>query len=225
MDKHTTPPVVTSSTPSPRATVPPRASMGSDGEVLMHYRSTYMEPAGTRKFAPVIIVGAIAAVAMIGAGFMFDKEHADDALLARGPAVEALVENAPPAAGPTDAASAVVESAAPAAQAVTPEPLAAPAAAPRVPAVPAQSERPNRSVNPLPSPNGNDTIRPPMSDQPMRPIEPRVTEPVRPAPPAPSLETPPLPLVDVPPQPPATEPPPAPAPAPAPVPPSVPPIQ
>lgn len=227
MDKITTPPTATPSLPPLRATVPPRASTGPDGEGLANFRSTYMEPAGMRKFAPVIVVGALAAAAMIAAGVMYDKDTPDDAALARGPAVESLVENEPTAAGPTDVAPATTDSAAPAVPAepappvVAPEPTPAPAVTPRAPAAPATSNaRPNRSLQSLPRPNDNDTIRPPAPDQPMRAPEPRVTEPMRTTPPAPTLEAP-APVGDTPLQPPAPEP----LPTPSPVPPPVPPIQ
>lgn len=225
MDKITPPTApIPSSSPArvPREPVPPRPTVGVDGDGMAAYRSTSPwaeQPSAMRKFAPLVVIFVIAVGALVAMNYKFSgEEDTADAPLAQGPAVESLVENAPTAAGPGDAASATVDSSvtAPAVEppAPTPAPIAAPAREP-APAPATSQQRPNRSV-PLPKPNDNDTIRPPQPDQPSRLPEPEVTQPNRLTPPMPSLQVPtPMPAPAEPmPEPPAVEPAPAPTPMP-----------
>lgn len=222
MDKITPPssPISSSAARASREPIPPRPRAGGDGEGLAAYRSTSLwaeQPSAMRKFAPLVVIFVIAAGALVAMNYKFSgEERTVDAPLARGPAVESLVENAPTAAGPADTGSATVDGsvAAPATEppAPTPAPTTAPAREP-APAPATSQQRPTRTA-PLPRPNGNDTARPPSPDQPARVPEPEVTQPNRITPPMPSLQVPtPLPVpapAEPMPQPPVVEPAPVP---------------
>lgn len=222
MDKITSPstPIPSSTARLPREPIPPRPSAGVDGEGLAAYRSTSHwaeQPSAMRKFAPLVVIFVIAAGALVAMNYKFSGEESTvDAPLARGPAVESLVENAPTAAGPADAASATVDSSVTTPAVESPAPTPAPTTAPaREPAPPpaTSQQRPTRSV-PLPKPNDNETVRPPQPDQPSRLPEPEVIQPNRITPPMPSLQVPtPLPVpapAEPMPQPPVVEPAPVP---------------
>lgn len=211
-----------------RRPAPPRPAPAAGGEGLSSYRSDAYwaeQPSNLRRFAPLAVIFAIAAGALVAMDYKF--RHEDDgasAPLAQGPAVESLVENAPPAAGPADPASSVVDSAgaAPAEPPPAMPPTVAPPAGEQVPAL---STPPRSRPAPLPRPNDNDAVRPPQPDQPSRLPEPEVTEPsLDPLkPPMPSLQVPatlptPTPTPAEPAPPPSVEPSLQPAPVPLPVP-------
>lgn len=228
MDKHLPPQRVApslsnASTLPPVPPVSPRPTTGVDGEGLSRYRSSYWseQPSPARRFAPVLVIGALAAAAIVAMNVDFSGERSEPAL-AQGPAVEQMIENAPPAAGPAAAASAAEGAAPPvpaAPEATTPKPAATPPVTREVaPALPSSNARASRSV-PVPRPDDTRVIPVP---------QPRLAEPspspspselrdLAPASPSPGLTppiTPPAILADTPTPSPVPLPTPTPLPAP-----------